>query len=106
MSNFFHKLNDTTNFTGFKNFPPQQTSPTQQNGAWACPLVPADGPQFSQFPNDGVDVPEGIPAQSKIYCTGSGVSAPANLPQQASGTVSLSSGTITHYHRTLSSTLL
>jgi hypothetical protein len=74
----------TPNFAGYDplNLAFTQTEQATQVGAWQGPIPSGWTKPFS--------VLEAVPAQSKCFVTGSGVTSPANLPQQASGTVSLS----------------
>jgi hypothetical protein len=76
----------TLNFTGYDplNLSFSQTEAGVQVAAWAGPSPAGWSKPFS--------VLEAVTAQSKCFVTGSGLTAPnPNLPQQASGTVSLSS---------------
>ena len=74
----------TLNFTGYDplNLAFTQTEQATQIGAWQGPIPTGWNKPFS--------VLEALPSQAKCFITGPNITSPANLPQQASGTVSLS----------------
>ncbi len=79
--------NDLSATADFKGYDPlalafTQTEASTQVGAWAGVLPTGWTKPFS--------VLEALPSQAKCFITGPNITSPTNLPQQASGTVSLS----------------
>jgi hypothetical protein len=80
----YNNPSGTPNFVGYDplNLAFTQTEQATQVGAWQGPVPIGWTKPFS--------VLEALPSQAKCFITGNGVTAPTNLPQQASGTISLS----------------